>query len=162
MQTMAALPVGPIPVPRSRSQASLRLLPTPLPQPTRPPFDFDVECPQRHTAARPPAARPATRRPARRGIAGRLVPGALTLTVLAGVWYGAGALTGLRAGARPGVRAPGATLVAGQHYVVQPGDSLWSIALRLDPSGDPRPIVDELTSELGGASLQAGERIVLP
>jgi hypothetical protein len=156
---MAALPLGPIPVRRSRSQAGLRLVPPPDPLPARPPFDFDVECPPPAVPARRAAA---SLRTAKKGIAGRLIPGALTVTVLVGVWYGAGALTGLRAGPQPGVRAPGASLVAGARYVVRPGDTLWSIALRLDPSGDPRPVVDELTGELGGASLQPGEQLVLP
>jgi hypothetical protein len=156
---MAALPVGPIRVPRSRSRADLRLVPPPVPTRARPPFDFDVECPPSRRPARPS---PSRRRQPRKGLAGRLVPGALTLTVLAGVWYGAGALTGARPAARPGVRAAGASLVPGARYVVQPGDTLWSIALRLDPSGDPRPIVDQLGAELGSSSLQPGEHLVLP
>jgi hypothetical protein len=45
---------------------------------------------------------------------------------------------------------------------VQPGDTLWSIALRLDPSGDPRPIVQRLEQQVGGDTVQAGERVVLP
>jgi LysM domain len=179
---MAALPVGPLPVrSRSRSQAQLRLVQPPASPCTLRPFDFERECPPppRPVRARPePAPRPPApahrRRTASRGAAliaarrtrpglvRRSVPGALTLAVLAGAWFGAGALVGLRPSATPGVRAPGASLVAGATYVVQPGDTLWSIALRLDPAGDPRPVVDELSSELGGAPLQPGEHLVLP
>jgi hypothetical protein len=46
-------------------------------------------------------------------------------------------------------------------YVVQPGDTLWSIARRLHPSGDVRRLVDELSSRAGGGSLQAGQRLSL-
>lgn len=36
--------------------------------------------------------------------------------------------------------------------VVQPGDSLWSIAARLEPDRDLRPVVDELTAARGRAA----------
>jgi nucleoid-associated protein YgaU len=48
------------------------------------------------------------------------------------------------------------------HHVVQPGDSLWSIAERLEPGGDPRPVVDELSAARGGAPLVPGEVVTLP
>jgi len=47
-------------------------------------------------------------------------------------------------------------------YVVQPGDTLWSIAHRIDPAGDERPIVDRLASQLHGASIYPGETIRIP
>lgn len=50
----------------------------------------------------------------------------------------------------------------GSTYVVQPGDTLWSIAERLDPTGDPRPIVDRLARAHGGTVLHVGERLPLP
>jgi hypothetical protein len=43
--------------------------------------------------------------------------------------------------------------------VVRPGDSLWSIAARLAPGDDPRPIVDELEAARHGAPLEPGETI---
>ena len=48
-------------------------------------------------------------------------------------------------------------------YTVKPGDTLWSIAHRIAPGQDPRPVVDELTADnhLQG-SLQAGQAIDLP
>jgi hypothetical protein len=46
--------------------------------------------------------------------------------------------------------------------VVQPGDTLWSIALRFDPDADPRPVVDELSAARGGAPLVPGETIRWP
>lgn len=47
-------------------------------------------------------------------------------------------------------------------YIVQPGDTLWSIAARLDPGGDPRPLVERLAFENGGPRLRAGEMIAVP
>ena len=46
-------------------------------------------------------------------------------------------------------------------YVVQPGDTYWSIAERLAPDKDPRPIVDELRSRNGDGELQVGDRLDL-
>jgi Tfp pilus assembly protein FimV len=46
-------------------------------------------------------------------------------------------------------------------YVVQPGDSLWTIARRLQPQGDVRPLVDQLSERNGGPSLRAGQRLDL-
>jgi len=47
-------------------------------------------------------------------------------------------------------------------YTVQPGDSLWSIAARLDPSADPRPLVAKLAAQTGSDTVRSGERIRLP
>lgn len=48
-------------------------------------------------------------------------------------------------------------------YVVQPGDTLWAIAVRLQPAGDPRVLIARLEAmnHLQG-ELVAGQRIVLP
>jgi hypothetical protein len=46
-------------------------------------------------------------------------------------------------------------------YLVQPGDTIWSVARSLQPSGDVRPLVDQLTSANGGASLDVGQRLIL-
>ena len=55
-------------------------------------------------------------------------------------------------------RRPAAT----SQSVVQPGDSLWSIAARLEPGHDPRPVVDALAAARGGAPLVPGEVVTLP
>lgn len=47
-------------------------------------------------------------------------------------------------------------------YVVQPGDTLWSIARSVQPTGEVRPLVDRLASQVGGRPLRAGDRLVLP
>jgi|GEM_PF-6213285 len=43
--------------------------------------------------------------------------------------------------------------------VVEEGDTLWSVANRIDPDGDPRIIVDQLASARGTTNLYAGEII---
>ena len=48
-------------------------------------------------------------------------------------------------------------------YVVQPGDTLWSIAGSINPEGrDVRSTVDRLAEAAGGPILQPGQLIVLP
>jgi nucleoid-associated protein YgaU len=46
-------------------------------------------------------------------------------------------------------------------YVVEPGDTLWSIAERLAPDEDPRPIVHRLAERAGGSVLRPGQRLSL-
>jgi hypothetical protein len=50
-------------------------------------------------------------------------------------------------------------LVAGGTYVVQSGDTLWSIAQRLRPGSDPRAVVDALSSRVPGGALEPGQRL---
>jgi hypothetical protein len=54
------------------------------------------------------------------------------------------------------------SLTAGSVYVVQPGDTLWTIAVRLDPSGDPRTVVAQLEAETGTDHVVPGEHLHLP
>ena len=51
--------------------------------------------------------------------------------------------------------------VDGEVYVVQPGDTLWSIAAELAPESDPRPVVDALRAANGGPELQVGARLTV-
>ena len=53
------------------------------------------------------------------------------------------------------------TLATGE-YTVQPGDTLWTIAERADPSADPRPLVAQLAQQTGSDAVYPGERIALP
>jgi hypothetical protein len=91
----------------------------------------------------------------RRVAAGLLVAIAAAALVLAvgGLLasFGGGPLT---ASERPG--APAAV------YVVQPGDTFWASARRLDPAGDPRPRVARLVAAHGSPVLVPGERLALP
>ena len=45
-------------------------------------------------------------------------------------------------------------------YVVQPGDTLWDIALAIAP-GDPRALVHDLAEAAGGAALEPGQQLVI-
>lgn len=63
---------------------------------------------------------------------------------------------------RPEPVDAGPAPVAGQGYVVQPGDTLWSIANEVAPDDDPRRVVDALREANGGtAELQVGTELVL-
>lgn len=111
--------------------------------------------------ARPAPRRvsPAVARRRRLGIA-TLVAGAALLMmagslVLQAVRTGGGPLT------TPGA-APGIHLASDQVWVVQPGDTVWSIAQTADPGADVRPLVDRITAELRGQPLYPGERILIP
>jgi hypothetical protein len=83
---------------------------------------------------------------------------AALLVLLALPWGGAGG----RLLATPGSALAGAPVAHHAVYIVQPGDSLWSIAERLDPGSDPRPDVAILARQVGGDTVVAGERLMLP
>jgi hypothetical protein len=64
--------------------------------------------------------------------------------------------------ASPGpAAAPSAAGPAAVH-VVQPGDTLWSIAGQIAPDTDVRITVDRLVELNGGAAIVVGQRLVLP
>jgi hypothetical protein len=52
--------------------------------------------------------------------------------------------------------------VADHFYIVEAGDSLWSIARAHAPHRDVRAYVDELEDLNGGITIQPGQRLVLP
>jgi LysM repeat protein len=80
----------------------------------------------------------------------------LVLLLLAVAVYGAFGLGRASAGSEP---------VGDQKraVVVQPGDSLWSIAVRAMPQRDPRDAVAELRSRnhLSSSNLVAGQRLLV-
>jgi len=83
----------------------------------------------------------------------------LTVLVLAG-WLALRELGSIAALPAPEASQP-MTRIAAPSYVAQSGDTYWSIARRLDPDGDPRPLVDRLVAANGGATLRAGDVIVV-
>ncbi len=73
------------------------------------------------------------------------------------------ALAGSGGGALTASGSSGASSSSAGHvYVVQPGDSLWSIVEATSRGGDPRPEVDRLAAQLDGRPLLPGQRLVLP
>jgi Tfp pilus assembly protein FimV len=70
--------------------------------------------------------------------------------------------------ARAGAALGGSTPAAPERHpahsqaastVVRPGDSLWTVAERLVPGDDPRPVVDALSEARPGTVLTPGETI---
>ncbi|HEV8297200.1 MAG TPA: LysM peptidoglycan-binding domain-containing protein [Acidimicrobiales bacterium] len=114
-----------------------------------------------------PLGRPATRpaRPARAAPPAALSPRVIRrrrLAVLAGiaVLVASIALVAARAGhAEAELQGPPPPAPV---YVVQPGDTLWSIAHELAPDADTRRVVATLATAAGGADLSPGQRIELP
>lgn len=58
---------------------------------------------------------------------------------------------------------PASTPTLGQ-TTVEAGDTLWSVAQRIAPDSDPRPVVAQLRrlNELESAQLQVGQQLLLP
>jgi len=88
---------------------------------------------------------------------------ALVALVVAGVlvWGAVRVAVPAVVGTSVGTGDPEPLPVTDGTYVVQPGDTLWSIARRLAPDDDPRPIVAELRERYGDAALDAGDRLEL-
>ncbi len=89
----------------------------------------------------------------------------LAVVVMAVLAYGAWSLA-LDAGDRLFTGQAGAAAVVGdaepEVWVVQPGDTLWSIAVELGGDVDVRQRVDQLAEHNGGPMLEVGQRLVIP
>ena len=104
---------------------------------------------------------PSSSRPSLRPVAGLI--GALLLVVMVGlgaVAVGRGALASL---APAPAGTPGASVTPGTgpqvSVVVQPGDSLWTIARRIQPTGDVRALVDRLAAANGSVVVHVGDHL---
>lgn len=89
----------------------------------------------------------------------RLLVAAVSLAVVVGVWSGAGNVLANRSG------DPASAAAARQaaSYVVQPGDSLWSIAEAHHGAVALATYVDVLVARNGGsATIQPGQVLTLP
>lgn len=131
-------------------------------EPRAPLRPFPLELERARTACSPSVRVPASTYRRRRVVAAGLVV-ALVLIVLSAL----GTLGGgpRSASERPnlvGQGAGGQSGVAGSYYVVQPGDTFWSIARTVRPDADPRPLVDKMVAAHRGTTLHVGERIPLP
>jgi hypothetical protein len=80
----------------------------------------------------------------------------LSILALPGVAFGGIASSGLSSDL-----AQNATLAAGMVYVVQPGDTLNSIARMMDPADAPRAR-DSLVRELDSSVVVSGEHVLIP
>ena len=76
--------------------------------------------------------------------------------VVAGFW--AGPVARALAGSAEPVSA------AGRSYVVRSGDTLWSIADRVAPGQDPRPVVDAIAAanQVGLDAIVPGQTLLIP
>ena len=74
--------------------------------------------------------------------------------------------TGVAGGAQaPGRGAPATSVYQGMtQIVVQPGQTLWSIAAAVDPSADPRTAVQQISdvNALTGTQVEAGQLLWVP
>jgi nucleoid-associated protein YgaU len=86
----------------------------------------------------------------------RRLAATMTLALLAGVWAGP---VGRIAGGGDQVG-----LAARSSYVVRQGDTLWSIAQRVAPGEDPRPLVDAITAANGveARAIVPGQTLLVP
>jgi hypothetical protein len=92
----------------------------------------------------------------RRIAAACVLLGALTILALPGHTFGATTGTGL-----PSDLASSSTLASGMNYVVQPGDTVNSIAREMDPV-NPSLAKSLLIHELGSSVVVPGEHILIP
>jgi len=113
------------------------------------------------TAARPQLTPPAGLRLTRRG---RLVLSVFALALILGL------ITILWAAVAGGAQAASGRAHAGSVYqglhrvTVLPGQTLWAIAQRAEPSADPRIVIQQIMqlNAISGANLQPGQQLWVP
>jgi predicted Zn-dependent protease len=99
----------------------------------------------------------------RRRVVALVLAVAFVVVAMAGVQAAVRSLAG-EPGGRPLSATEGSAPVPAGHetVLVQPGDTLWTIARDLQPTGDLRSTVDLLAALNGGPSLEVGQTLVLP
>lgn len=109
-------------------------------------------CPARPSVSTREARRSAAT-PVRLTRRGRMLVVLLLLGLLLAAGFAVGRVSNSRAD-------PAVTRTA----VVQPGDTLWSIAARVEPGRDTRVVVSQIraVNHLANASVQVGQRLLLP
>jgi LysM repeat protein len=95
---------------------------------------------------------------------GRVVVGVLiglaVAAVAIAIWF---AVAGqAQASSQVGPRVPAGNSVA--RVVVRPGETLWGIAAKADPTADPRAVIGEIVdlNSLSSTSLQVGQVLLVP
>jgi len=117
-------------------------------QPTPAPLGLRLERPVGAVRRVPVAAAATYRR--RRFVAGLLLAAVVLAAALGVSWFTA-----------PDAGELDLHPVARHEVVVQPGDTVWSIASELAGSADVRPVVDAIVDANGGAHLVAGQRLAV-
>jgi LysM repeat protein len=103
--------------------------------------------------------------PVELGISSVHIAGAVAALVLAMVLalaIGNGALASLAPGPAEAAAPSAAAAASGSAVTVEAGDTLWSIARRVQPTGDVRPLVDQLLATYGTTPLQPGQQVIVP
>jgi len=101
-----------------------------------------------------PCGRRSTRRA--RSLRERISSALAAVLVLGAGAVGVGVVTANAIDRWSGVSLPAKVVV------VQPGQSLWSLALEVDPRSDPRRVVGLLRAELGTDVIHPGEVVRVP
>lgn len=113
--------------------------------------------PARTRRSAPPLPMRLTRR-------GRVVIGALAAVAAVGlaalIWLAVAGRAEAAGHVRPGTPAAHSML----RVVVRPGDTLWSIAAKADPSADPRIVIQQIVDDnaLRGTAITAGQVLWVP
>lgn len=108
-----------------------------------------------------PLGRPAGRRQPSAAVRRLRAALAIVAVAAAGTLLGVGSLAGAEQVTEPALATHQSPAVAATSHVVQPGDTLWSLARRLQPEGDVRPLVARLRARSGGGALVPGQHIQL-
>lgn len=117
---------------------------------------------RRPRPSRPLVAWPGRLSPRRRIAAGRLASATVLLAGTALFGWPTGGPPAAAGPVPPGRAEPAQAGRPTTSVVVRPGDTVWSIARRLQPTGEIRPLVDHLAEGRSGRALQPGQILVVP